>query len=176
MWMRTLRLGTKNWSSIVTECNHGTFDWRLHSPLKGTKYELWWNENPASHSNAPVLEGQLEDKLIDSLQVRYDATKDVLNTSLFSLPGGFHVDIAWQRKMDLFLMRSIDHPAQFEKLRDHVTQRVAEYQSLIRPMTGNVKDYIKKMEEEYWFAQRVRQEFLQITHQPLLSMPRPLQW
>lgn len=70
------------------------------------------------HRNATVLTGVVEEKLIDVLQVVYDATQEEMRTSLFNLVGEATFDIIQQGMMDLLLVSNVEALTQPDRLMD----------------------------------------------------------
>lgn len=84
------------------------------------------------------------DKLIDALQGRGQAIKEVVKIPLFSLVKSIFVEITVQRKMNALLIGSIDPLIKSERFRDAVTWQVAACPLHITTMTVHENGHMKK--------------------------------
>lgn len=121
-------------------------------------------EKSTSHRNAFVLAEMVEDSLIDTLQVAYDAATEGLKTPLFNLVRTV-VEIIQQENMDSRLLTNIETLKQSESDMDAATRPMTRCQSLITPTPVDVKRHIDEIEEEHHLLQSLPQEFSETTHQ-----------
>lgn len=82
------------------------------------------NIKSTSHRIDSVFAGLVADKLIDSLQVGYDATEEGIKTSRLNVVGELIVEIIKQVKMDSKLMGNIEAFIKPERYLDALAQQM----------------------------------------------------
>lgn len=111
------------------------------------------------HCRASVLIEILKERLIDTLQRRYDAVEEGLNTPLFNLAEVKFILLNMKRSNGCLWRTS--NPSPNLEAYDHIPMRNWQIPVAGYPMMANAKRHINKIEEEHCSAQHLQQDFFE---------------
>lgn len=95
-----------------------------------------------------MLAELLVDRLIDGLQVRFNAANERVRTPFLKWEGPSIVEITAQEMLDSLLVRNINGFTYSQVFIDALTRRVARCDPLMLPVTVQVKHHMNMIEKQ----------------------------
>lgn len=127
-------------------------------------------KHSTAHHGAPNFAKRGEVKLIDGLQVGYDAAERRLKTTLSKLVGEGIFDTIQLRNMILLLLKSLTPSPNLRSLRTSLRDECPDAFTDHVNSCGCKTPY-EKIEKEPYLVHRFQQEFVETTYQSTLATP-----